>query len=72
MSQALGMWFGLNYVNWKLREVVAADIKITHTASTVDEATIRLNEFADKWCADHPTIVKSGRSNRAHVTPFFD
>jgi putative transposase len=30
---------------------------------TVDEATIRLKEFDDKWGSDYPTIVKSWRSN---------
>jgi putative transposase len=62
----------LNYVSWKLRKAVAADLKTIYAASTVDEAAIRLNEFDDKWGADHPTIVKSWRSNWARITPFFD
>jgi putative transposase len=62
----------LNYVSWKLRKAVAADLKTIYAASTVDEAAIRLNEFEDKWGADYPTIVKSWRSNWARITPFFD
>ena len=62
----------LNYVSWKLRKAVAADLKAVYSASTVDEAAIRLNEFEDTWGADYPTIVKSWRSNWARITPFFD
>ena len=62
----------LNYVSWKLRKEIAADLKTVYAASTVDEATIRLNEFEAKWGADYPTIVKSWRSNWARITPFFD
>ena len=62
----------LNYVSWKLRKVVAADLKAIYAAATVDEAQIRLNEFDEKWGADYPTIVRSWRSNWARITPFFD
>ena len=62
----------LNYVSWKLRKEIAADLKTIYAASTVDEAAIRLNEFDDKWGVDYPTITKSWRSNWARITPFFD
>jgi len=62
----------LNYVSWKLRKVVAADLKTIYAAATVDEAQLRLAEFEDKWGKDYPTIVKSWRSNWARITPFFD
>jgi putative transposase len=62
----------LNYVSWKLRKVVAADLKTIYAAATVDEAKIRLQEFDDKWGSDYPTIVKSWRSNWPRITPFFD
>lgn len=39
----------LNYVSWKLRKVVAADLKAIYAASTVQEAHIRLGEFDAKW-----------------------
>ena len=38
----------LNYVSWKLRKVVAADLKTVYAASTVDETHLRLGEFEDK------------------------
>ena len=62
----------LNYVSWKLRKEIAAELKTVYGAATMDEAAIRLNEFEAKWGADYPTIVKSWRSNWARITPFFD
>lgn len=62
----------LNYVSWKLRKAVAADLKTVYAAATADEAAIRLDEFEDKWGVDYPTIIKSWRSNWARITPFFD
>jgi putative transposase len=62
----------LNYVSWKLRKVVAADLRSIYTAATEHEAQTRLQEFEDKWGNDYPTIVKSWRANWARITPFFE
>jgi putative transposase len=62
----------LNYVGWKLRKTVAADLRSIYTAATADEALVRLQEFDDKWGAEYPTIVKSWRSNWSRITPFFE
>jgi putative transposase len=62
----------LNYVGWKLRKVVAADLRSIYTAATESEAQTRLQEFEDKWGKDYPTIVKSWRVNWARITPFFE
>jgi putative transposase len=62
----------LNYVSWKMRKVVAADLRSIYAAATADEAQIRLGEFDEKWGVDYPTIVKSWRSNWGRITPFFD
>lgn len=62
----------LNYVSWKLRKVVAADLRSIYTAATENEAQMRLQEFEDKWGVDYPTIVKSWRTNWARITPFFE
>jgi putative transposase len=35
----------LNYVSWKMRKVVAADLRAIYAAATVDEAQIQLREF---------------------------
>jgi len=62
----------LNYVSWKLRKVVAADLRSIYTAATEIEAHRRLQEFEDKWGTDYPTIVKSWRTNWLRITPFFE
>ena len=62
----------LNYVSWKMRKVVAADLKTIYSASTADDAILRLEEFADQWGQDYPTIVKSWRSNWQRIVPFFE
>jgi putative transposase len=62
----------LNYVSWKMRKVVAADLKTIYSASTADDAILRLEEFADQWGQDYPTIVKSWRSNWERIVPFFE
>ncbi len=64
--------YSLNYVGWKLRKEVAADLRAIYTAHSADEAQTRLNEFDEKWGADYPAIVKSWRSNWARIIPFFD
>lgn len=61
----------LNYVGWKERKTVAADLKLIYGAATETEAEQRLEEFARKWDAKFPTIAKSWRSNWARVIPFF-
>ena len=62
----------LNYVSWKMRKVVAADLKTVYSAATADEAALRLAEFEDQWGQDYPTIVKSWRSNWQRIVPFFE
>ena len=62
----------LNYVGWKMRKAVAADLKTVYSAATADEALLRLEEFADQWGQDYPTIVKSWRSNWPRTVPFFE
>jgi len=64
--------YSLNYVSWKLRKAVAADLRTIYTAATVEEAGMRLDEFESKWGADFPSIVQSWRRNWTRVIPFFD
>jgi putative transposase len=61
----------LNYVGWKQRKEVAADLKLIYTAATEAEAEQQLGEFSLKWDVKFPMIAKSWRSNWARVTPFF-
>lgn len=62
----------LNYVAWKRRAEVAADLKRIYTAATADEAEQRLGEFEAKWDHDYPPIGQSWRRNWDRLTPFFD
>jgi putative transposase len=61
----------LNYVSWKQRKAVAADLKPIYQASTVEDAEQRLEEFAAKWDGAYPTISQMWRRNWEHLTPFF-
>jgi len=61
----------LNYVSWKQRQAVAADLKPVYQASTVEEAGQRLDEFAAKCDGTYPTISQMWRRNLEHLTPFF-
>ena len=60
-----------NYVGWKQRREVAADLKLIYTAATEVEAEQRLTEFAAKWDQKFPLIAKSWRTNWPRVIPFF-
>lgn len=64
--------YSLNYVSWKLRKEIAADLRTIYTAATVEEAEQRLDELEAKWGQDYPSIVKSWRGNWARIIPFFD
>lgn len=61
----------LNYVGWKQRKEVAADLQTIYRAATREEAELRLAEFAAKWDSQFPTIARSWRSNWERVAPFF-
>lgn len=64
--------YSLNYVSWKRRKEVAADLRLIYAASTVDEAKARLTEFAEKWDAAYPPIAQCWRRNWDRIIPFFD
>jgi putative transposase len=61
----------LNYVSWKQRKAVAADLKPIYQASTVEQAEQKLDEFAAKWDGQYPTISQMWRRNWEHLIPFF-
>jgi transposase-like protein len=62
----------LRYVSWKQRKEVAADLKRIYGAATIDEAEHALDEFAEKWDDEHPTIAKSWRNNWERLIVYFD
>jgi len=61
----------LNFVGWKQRKEVAADLKLIYRAATESEAEQRLTEFGLKWDAKFPMIAKSWRANWTRVIPLF-
>jgi putative transposase len=62
----------LNYVNWKERKAVAADLKPIYRAATEPQARLELEEFSSKWGSKYPSIVKLWESNWDTLTPFFE
>lgn len=61
----------LNYVSWKQRKAVAADLQLIYRASTADDAYFKLEAFAEKWDGAYPTISQMWRRNWEHLIPFF-
>ena len=62
----------LNYVPWKMRKTVAADLKCIYASATADEAEQRLGEFETKWDDAYLPISQSWRRNWSRIIPFFD
>ncbi len=61
----------MNYVGWKERKQVAADLKEIYTAATDEAAARELEAFAKKWDGRFPMISKSWRANWPRIVPFF-
>jgi len=61
----------LNYVNWKERKKVAADLREVYRATTALEAEHRLAAFATQWDSKYPTITALWRRHWERVIPFF-
>jgi putative transposase len=62
----------LNYVNWKERKLVAANLKQIYRAATVEQAEAALAEFAERWDGKYPTISRMWRRHWERVTPLFE
>lgn len=61
----------LNFVSWKQRKELAADLRTIYTAATADQAALALDAFALKWDAQYPQVARSWRANWVRVIPFF-
>ena len=61
----------LNYVPWKQRKMVAADLRLIYTAVSADAAELALDAFSGKWDKAYPTISQVWRRNWSRVIPFF-
>lgn len=62
----------LNYVSWKRRKEVAADLRHIYQAATAQEAEQRLGEFEARWDEEYLPIGQSWRRNWSRLIPFFD
>jgi putative transposase len=62
----------LNYVSWKMRKAVAANLRSVYAATTLEAARAALDAFEQQWGSDYPPIVQSWRRNWDRITPFFD
>ncbi|WP_446810954.1 IS256 family transposase [Methylomonas sp. 2BW1-5-20] len=62
----------LNYVGWKMRKQIAADLKQIYQSATVAEAEQKLAEFEVQWNEAYPPIAQIWRRNWDRIIPFFD
>lgn len=59
------------YIFYKDRKLVTADLKLVYGATTLDEAEYRLEEFHEKWGKKYPQISKSWYANWSELTTYF-
>jgi putative transposase len=62
----------LNYVGWKERKLVAADLKLIYRAATELQAELELTNFIAKWGHKYQAIGRLWKENWQHVIPFFE
>jgi len=60
----------LNFVGYKERKEVAADLQKIYRSASREEAEVRLSEFAARWDAKYPTISQSWQRNWERLVPF--
>ncbi len=61
----------LNYVNWKERKQVVADLKPIYRAATAEEAKMQLDSFIGQWGGKYKAVGKLWQENWERVIPFF-
>jgi putative transposase len=61
----------LNYVNWKERKLVAADLKAIYRSATEQQAEQELEAFISKWGHKYQAIGKMWKENWQNVIPLF-
>jgi transposase-like protein len=62
----------LKFVPWKDYKAVTSDLKRIYQSMTEQEASLELDNFADKWDEKYPQISKSWRSNWENLITIFD
>ena len=61
----------LNYVNWKERKLVAADLRAVYTAPSAEAAEQELNRFGEKWDKRYGAIRSMWQRHWDRIIPFF-
>lgn len=61
----------LNYVSWKRRKEVAADLRKIYRAATEAEAEMHLGDFEATWQSLYPMVSQVWRRNWERIRPFF-
>jgi putative transposase len=61
----------LNYVNWKERKFVAADLRSVYTAPTAEAAEQELARFGEKWDKRYGAIRSMWQRHWDRIIPFF-
>jgi putative transposase len=61
----------LNYVNWKERKFVAADLRTVYTAPTAEAAQQELRRFGEKWDKKYGSIRSLWERHWERIIPFF-
>src|SRR6201984_553468 len=61
----------LNYVGWKQRKQVAADLRKIYQAASAPDAALELDAFAQKWDVVCPMVSQTWRRHWERITPFF-
>jgi len=62
----------MNYVSWKQKREVAADLRTIYTAPTADAAALALEQFAAKWDKSHAALSQVWQRNWQRIIPFFE
>lgn len=62
----------LKFVPWKDYKAVTADLKRIYQSVTEQEASLELDNFAEKWDEKYPQISKSWRANWHNLITIFD
>jgi len=62
----------LNFVAWKDRKMVAADLKRIYQSSTVDDAEAELDAFCEKWESKFPSIGRIWHRHWPNLITIFD
>jgi transposase-like protein len=60
------------YASRKDYDALARDLRPVYTAPNAEMATLRFEEFADKWGSRYPAIIKLWRSAWQEFIPFLD